>query len=193
MLPNANLRGGWMLGLALLASPVGAQPAEEYEYLVLATSRTSTMEREMNEAAAEGYRFAAVMGGQTAADAELVTIMARDAEPGSLSYRVLATSSTSTMQRELEDAGAQGYDYKGQTVYESLFGGEEIIVILERDETSPGARYDYELLATNRTSTMQRELQTAGRRGFEAVGLSVGETAFGGQELVVITRRAGAR
>ncbi len=190
-----NVNRWWiLLSAALVAAPAIAQPPEEFSYLVLATSRTSTMEREMNEAADDGYKFATVMGGETEfGGQELVTIMSRVAEPQSLSYRVLATSSTSSMQVELEGAGADGYDYRGQTVYESLFGGEEIVVILERDETMPRVRFDYELLATNRTSTMQEELNRAGRRGFEAVGLTVDETAFGGQELVVITRRVVGR
>lgn len=183
----------WMLGIALtMAGQAGAQPAGEYEYRVLATSRTSTMEREMNEAADEGYRFAQVMGGETAADSELVAIMVRDPGRARRSYLVLATSSTSTMQDELQEAGAEGYDYRGQTVYESFFGGEEIVVILERDDDMP-TRFEYELLATTLTSTMEDELRAVGRRGFEAVGLTVGETAFGGAELVVITRRVDAR
>lgn len=187
--------GAWMLGVALAAaSPASAQPADRFEYLVLATSRTSTMEREMNEAAANGYRFKAVMGGEREiGGTELVAVMVRDPSPGRRSYRVLATAQTSTMQAELEQAGADGYDHRGQTVYSSLFGVQEIVVILERDEAAPALRYDYELLATNQTSTMQRELSTAGRRGFEVVGLTVAETEFGGFELVVITRRVDAR
>ena len=185
----------WTQGVVLASgSPAGAQPADRYEYLVLATSRTSTMEREMNEAAEDGYRFKAVMGGdREAGDTELVAIMVRDPSPGRRSYRVLATAQTSTMQAELEEAGAEGYDHRGQTVYPTIFGVQEVVVVLERDEEAPAVRYDYELLATNRTSTMQRELSTAGRRGFEVVGLTVSETEFGGFELVVITRRVGAR
>lgn len=184
----------WMLGIALMmAGQAAAQPA--YEHRLLATSRTSTMEREMNQAADEGFRFVEVMGGETAADSELVVVMVRD--PGRrgsyrYSYRLLATSRTSTMQNELQEAGADGYDYRGQTVYESFFGGDEIVVILERDEDA-SARFEYELLATTLTSTMEDELRAVGRRGFEAVGLTVGETAFGGDELVVITRRVDPR
>jgi hypothetical protein len=36
---------------------------------------------------------------------------------------------------------------------------------------------------------MQRELQELADQGFEATGLTVGKTAMGGNELVVITRR----
>src|SRR6266481_1723259 len=73
-----------------------------YDYRVLATSRTSTMEKEMNEAADAGYQFTAVMGGETSAGGkEVVVVMAK--QMGSEShpkkkYKLLATSRTSTMQ-----------------------------------------------------------------------------------------------
>ena len=106
------------------------------------------------------------------------------------SYRVLATNRTSTMEEEMREAGAEGYDYRGQTVFESFFGGDEVVVIMERDNTLD-ARYDFRLLATNRTSTMENELNEAGRDGFQLVGVTVGETAFGGGEVVAICRRHG--
>lgn len=42
-----------------------SQPAK-LQYRVLATSRTSTMQKELNEAAEAGFRFQAFMGGETA-------------------------------------------------------------------------------------------------------------------------------
>ncbi len=39
---------------------------KRYEYVLLATGKTSTMQKEMAEAADAGFRFAAVMGGETA-------------------------------------------------------------------------------------------------------------------------------
>jgi len=36
------------------------------------------------------------------------------------------------MQKELSEAGAAGFLYCGQTVYNSAFGGREVVVILER-------------------------------------------------------------
>ncbi len=52
--------------LLLLAAASISLAADHYEYRVLATSKTSTMERELNEAAEAGYGFSAVMGGSTA-------------------------------------------------------------------------------------------------------------------------------
>ncbi len=54
---------------------------------------------------------------------------------------------------------------------------------MERDDDTPEARYDYRLLATTRTSTMRDELNVLGGSGFAIVGVTVGETAFGGEEV----------
>lgn len=189
--------GVCLLGVAATLQGESGRAGQEpesggYDYRVLATTRTSTMERELNEAAAEGYRFRNAMGGETAfGGSELVSMTMRG--PGSgrgrFSYRVLATNRTSTMEEEMQEAGGEGYDYRGQTVFESFFGGAEVVVVMERDNDAPGVRYDYRLLATNRTSTMENELNEAGRDGFALVGVTVGETAFGGGEVVAICRR----
>lgn len=170
-----------------------AQDAEAYQYRLLATNRTSTMEKEMNEAARAGFRFAAVMGGGTAfGGSETVLAMFRQpmSQPGIYcEYKLLATSRTSTMEKELKRAGDAGFQYKGQTVFKTTFGGNEVVVILERDPATRGNTYEYKLLATSRTSTMEKELSEAGRAGFALLGLTVGETAFGGKELVTILAR----
>jgi hypothetical protein len=180
--------------LGLLAVPAAglAQPLERTDYRVLATSKTSTMQKEMSEAAAEGYRFGGVMGGETAFGGnEVVVVMTRQggAKPR-YDYQLLATNRTGTMQRELQQAGDQGYEYKGQTVFTTLFGGREVVVILERDREAPKPpKYEYRLLATSKTSTLQKEVAEAGAQGFAFVGLTVANTAMGGAELVAITRR----
>ena len=61
----------------------------------------------------------------------------------------------------MQEAGGEGYQYRGQTVFESLFGGEEVVVIMERDDDVPPVQYDFLLLATSRTSTLQTELTAA--------------------------------
>jgi hypothetical protein len=166
--------------------------AQEVEYILMATNKTSTMEKELNGGAESGYRFEGVMGGETAFGGnEVVALMSRTsgAPKGRYRYKLLATSKTSTMQREIEDAGDAGYEYRGQTVFESLFGGKEVVVILERDKDAPVQNWKYKLLATSKTSTMEKELREAGALGFAYVGVTVGQTAMGGSELVVITRK----
>ena len=164
------------------------------EYRLLATNKTSTMEKEMNQAAAEGFRFEGAMGGETAGGGdEMVVIMSREpaADGTRYDYRLLAANKTSTMQKELSEAGAAGFIYSGQTIYNSAFGGREVVVILERSAAAETA-YEYRLLATARTSTMQKELNEAGRDGFVFCGTTVASTAFGGREVVSILRRQAA-
>jgi hypothetical protein len=96
------------------------------------------------------------------------------------------------MQKELQTAGREGYVYRAQTVFETAFGGREVVAILERDsQDAPSAGIEYRLLATSRTATMDKELAQAGKDGFELLGLTVAETAFGGKELVAVLSRRG--
>lgn len=188
-----------ILGLALLASPhaefgllAQSLPTVEYDYRLLATNKTSTMQREMQEAADAGYAFAGVMGGETSfGGSEVVVVMQRlpNAAP-QFEYRLLATTKTSTMQKELQAAGDAGFSYRGQTIFSTALGGDEPVVILERERGRADPEpLEYRLLATQRTSTMQKELREAGLAGFQFVGVTVARTAFGGNEVVAILRR----
>jgi hypothetical protein len=177
------------LAIALCFS-VAAPAFAQIDYKVLATSKTSTMEKEMNDNGALGYKFMAVMGGETGfGGKEVVVLMQKGGQAtGKYRYKLLATSRTSTMQKEMNDAALDGYDYVGQTVFESLFGGEEVVSIVERGAQSE-SEYIYKLIATSKTSTLQKEANEIGRDGFEALGMTVGKTALGGNELVVIARK----
>jgi hypothetical protein len=178
-----------ILALAISLS-VCAPAFAQVQYKVLATSKTSTMEKEMNDAGAAGYKFVDVMGGETAIGGkEVVVIMQRGGDvSGNFRYKLLATSRTGTMQKEMSAAARDGYDYVGQTVFESMFGGEEVVSIVERG-TAAESDFVYKLIATAKTSTLQRELVELGQDGFQALGMTVGKTALGGSELVVIARK----
>jgi hypothetical protein len=168
-----------------------AQSPPAAAFRVLATSRTSTMEKELNEAAEAGFRFETVMGGETAVGGnETVIVMSRSGgAAGRFAYKLIATNRTSTMQKELQEAADAGFTYRGQTVFNSTFGGQEVICILERDKDAPTTSAEYKLVATARTSTLEKELVQAGEAGFQIVGMTVGKTALGGKELVAILRR----
>ena len=49
-----------------------------------------------------------------------VAVLAEQAP--SYEYRVLATNKTSTMQRDIQEAGDAGFEYKGQTAFTTTFG-----------------------------------------------------------------------
>lgn len=185
------LAAGWAASLAM--STVANAADSLLEYRVLATSKTSTMEKELNEAAAAGYRFSKAMGGKSAnGGQEVIVAMVKDpavSGQGVRKYRLLATTKTSTLQKEMQQAANDGYAYLDQTVFESSFGGQEVAVIMELDPSRKEMHTSYRLLATTKTSTMQRELQDAGAQGYILLGLTVGKTAIGGDEIVTILRR----
>jgi hypothetical protein len=164
----------------------------EFEYKLLATNRTSTMEKEINEAASAGYHFAEVISGATFfGGSEALVVMARlkDGDHKQrYEYKLLATSKTSTMQKELQEAGDAGFEHRGQSVFKKTFGSE-VMVILERDREAKPKLWEYRLLATRKTSTMQKEIMEAAAAGYQFVGFSNGETFFGGTEVVTIMRR----
>jgi len=189
----------FILALGVLsAGATEPQTSDAFDYRVLSTTKTSTMQKEMNQAADEGFRMEKVMGGNTAVGGqEVVVIMARPRSQKSTpryAYKLLATKKTSTMQKELQEVGDEGFDYRDQTVFDSAFGGDEVVVILEAQrDTQDHVRFEYKLLATTKTSTMEKELQDAGDLGFKLVGMTVSKTSFGGKEIVSILRKEVAR
>jgi hypothetical protein len=105
-----------------------------YAYKLLATSKTSTMEKELREAADAGFEyqgqtvFDSVFGGQ-----EVVVILERDKDRvGKSDYKLVSTSKTSTLQKELLEAGNAGYMVVGMTVSKTLIGGKELVAIVKR-------------------------------------------------------------
>ena len=183
-----------ILALTVLACVSGTAFAQTHTYKVLATNKTGTMQKEMQEAGEAGFRFVSVMGGETAIGGnQVVVLMSKtQGDSNTYSYRLLATSKTSTLQKELQEASDAGFSVVGQTVFESLFGGKETAAIVEKSGekgAKAADRFEYKLVATSQTSTLEKELKELADAGYEAIDLTVGKTALGGSELVVITRK----
>jgi hypothetical protein len=89
----------------------------------------------MQAAGQEGFEykghtvFESAIGGR-----EVALILERDlaAAPKRTVYRLLAANKTSTLQKELAESGAQGFDVIGMTVGKTAFGGGEVICILRQ-------------------------------------------------------------
>jgi hypothetical protein len=156
--------------MAAAASAGAIDIAADQQYLLLATSKTSTMEKELSEAANQGFR---VVACSTTSGTEMVSFLERVATPPDIyRYKLLATSRTGTMQKELNEAAEQGFRLVPKSIIakQQLMGGTEIVALLEcpPQETK---RYEYKLLATVRTSTLQKEAREAKAAGFNIVGM----------------------
>jgi len=97
----------------LLSFTAVAFAQKSSEYRLLATTRTSTMEKEINAIARDGYRLVGTMGGDTHEGEIIVTMrkLAKGDDEDRFQYKLLATSRTGTMERELQEAADQGYEY----------------------------------------------------------------------------------
>jgi hypothetical protein len=144
-------------------------------FVLLATTKTGTMQKEMNEAADSGFR---VRMGAPTSDSEIVILMERLATPPDLyKYELLATKRTGTMDKELNEAGDRGFRLLPQTMIAKkerislgIGGNVEIVTVLEKAPKS-SVRYQYKLLATSRTSTMEKEIREAEAAGFILVSI----------------------
>ena len=109
-----------LLAFSLFAMVLTGQ---KFDYRLLATSKTSSMEKEMNQAADSGFVFGSVMGGESSMGGkEVIVVMTKSlgAPAVSKKYTLLATSKTGSLQKELQQAGDDGYEYCGQTDRKSV-------------------------------------------------------------------------
>ncbi len=155
----------------------------DQRYLLLATQKTSTMQKELDEAASKGFR---VLVGSPTSGTEVVLFLERVAtEEKPYKYLLLATSRTGTMNKELNEAAEENFRLIPSTMIQKkrMLGGPEILLVMERP---PDAKelYEYKLLATNRTRTLQKEVTEARAEGFELVGL-----VSRGEHMVIMERK----
>ncbi len=139
-------------------------------YLLLATTKTSTMQKELDEAAKQGF---VVRIGSPTNGSELALFLERAAKPpDTFKYKLLATARTSTMEKELNYFSQQGFRLLPRTMIpkKGVLGGSEILAILEAPPKIE-KRYQYKLLATSRTSTLQREVTQAQTNDYVLVAM----------------------
>ena len=91
------MRSSIAIALLLLSAAAAAEGQETTDrYLLLATERTGTMQQEINEAAAKGFRVVAA----SPADGSEVIVLLEQAKD-TYQYLLVATTKTATLQREI--------------------------------------------------------------------------------------------
>jgi hypothetical protein len=170
------------IGIALFVSSAAAlvqaqEPADKY--LLLATQRTGTMQDEINEAAAKGFR---VVAASRTEGTEVIVLLEQTRDK--YQYKLIATTRTGTLQREIGDAASDGYRVVPRAVTTkrssgglgAALGGNnrnegELLVLMEKGPEGPG-RAQYQVLATSRTVTLQKEISQASINGYALVALA---------------------
>lgn len=124
-----------LLFICLAVASAGAADLQKYDYRLLKIQNVSTMEQEMNQAAADGYAFQALIGRQ---DEALVIVMEKVLDGKAhvdRTYKLLSASKASTMERQLQEAGAVGFKLLQITVANTSFWhGEDLVSILIKEE-----------------------------------------------------------
>ena len=164
------------IAIALLVlSATAVAKAQDDRYLLLATERTSTMQQEINDAAARGFRVVAASPKESS---EIVVLLEQTKDK--YDYRLVATTRTGTLQREISDAAEAGY----RIVPRAVTGkGDEVVVLMEKPAEGP-ANVQYQILATERTGTLQKEISEASANGYSLTALA------GRGEYIAILERA---
>ncbi len=173
-----------ILVLAANCFPCLGQKAEteNLQYKLLSTMRTGTMQKEIDETSAQGYR---ILVGSPTAGAEMALFLSREGTVElPYKYKLLATTRTGTMQKELNELADSGFRLIPSTMIakKQLLGGVEVVMILEQPPKVT-REYEYKLLATSRTSTLQKEVVEALAAGFVIVGM-----VSRGEHMVVMER-----
>jgi hypothetical protein len=164
--------------VVVLGSLVTAQAQERDRYLLLAASRTGTMQEEINQAAATGYR---VLAASRTEGIEVVVVLERTSE--AYQYRLLATTKTGTLQRELDEASEAGYRVVQRAVTTKRTAGSslralggsnpgegELLILLEKGPEA-ATKVQYQVLAASRTGTLQKEISQAATNGYTLLAL----------------------
>ena len=145
------------------------------------------MQKELDETAAKGYR---ILVGSPTSGAEMAIFLSREAAPENpYQYKLLTTTRTGTMQKELNEAAANGFRLLPRTMIAKaqLLGGVEIVMILEKPPVVE-KKYDYKLLATSLTSTLQKEVTDAQSAGYVIIGM-----VSRGEHMVIMEREGSAK
>ena len=150
--------------LALLSlAPMAAAQVAAPDYVFLDTEKTSTLQRELQEAADNGYRLVSSSGSW----GRPTVILEKVLEPDPIEYLLLATAKTGTLQGEITEAAAHGY--RLTSVFEN---GDEALVVMQRAPGQADPTHEYVVLGTKRLDTMEEEFLSAATNGFKLVGQS---------------------
>ena len=153
----------------------------DQRYLMLATQKTSTMQKELDEAASRGFR---VLTGSPTSTAEMAVLLERVADPASAyQYKLLATTKIATMRKELNEAAQEGYRLLPRTMTSKEgFLSIEVVMLMEKAHNSD-KRYEYRLYATTSEKKMRAEIEKSEADGFTLAGM-----VSRGEHMVIMER-----
>jgi hypothetical protein len=151
---------------------------DDQSYLILSTKKIQTLEKELDEVAAKGFR---VLYGAPTVSFDLALFLKRGdrTESQPYSYKILATSRLATMEKELNEQAVKGFRLLPRTtVFKQGLLTAELVTIMEREFESKTA-YEYRLVWARKEEKLQSKIDALIGEGFAPVTMiTLGENVI---------------
>lgn len=140
---------------------------DDQSVLILSTKRIQTMEEELDEVAAKGFR---VIYGAPTITVDMALFLEKTQNPERpFNYKILATSRNKTMEKELNEFAVQGFRLLPRTIiFKQGFLTNELLTVMEREFES-NVKYEYKLVQAFKEVKLQTKIDAARAEGFEPV------------------------
>lgn len=145
---------------------------EDQNYLVLSTKKISTMEKELDEVAAKGFK---VLYAAPTQQFDMALFLKRDddSREAPAVYKILATSRLSTMQKEIDELAAEGFRFLPRTaIFKHGIFTAEFVTIMEK-LPHPKFRYEYMLVQGRKETKVHKEIEAGMSEGFKPVSMII--------------------
>ncbi|MFN7930156.1 MAG: hypothetical protein U0Y68_19985 [Blastocatellia bacterium] len=156
--------------LALILTNAIYAQNKESEYLFINTQASGTLEKELNQQAAQGWHLLLLPKGYGADS--MGALLGRNEDEKKFEYKVLAATRIGTLENEFKDAVKQGFDYRGVITTQRLLVGGETLLVLERVQGQTLAQNEYVFLNTKKESTLEKEMESTVSQGYVPVGFT---------------------
>lgn len=141
---------------------------QQKEYRLIAATLIATFERELNEAAQQGFRVEILAQSMRASSLAVLAVRTKaDAKQRRAEYRLLEWDQ---FKKQKEELGRAGFAYRGSLLAPALFGiGAPPLILLERPLAAASSPMQFQLVESNKEKKLQRALNDAAPTGFAPV------------------------
>ena len=171
----ATIGASALLSASLPAAAQEIKAEPDQQYLVIEVTKLSTFEKELNSAAKHGFRL---MKSATSEEGQRIqALMERVDSPGRYQYRMVATFSEKTGDKEMNAAAAEGFRLLPHTAMVkqglTVFNRNSVVIMERASESVPAV--SYMTISAARTSTFHKELKAAIAEGWRVVDMTYGQ------------------
>jgi hypothetical protein len=164
-----SLRVFLILAVIFIAGRAQATDSEA-DYQFINTQQSGTLEKELNQQAAAGWRL--LLLPKATESSTMGALLGKTDNGRKYEYKVLAATRIGTLEKEFADAVKEGFDYRGLITTTRILVGNESLLVLEREQGQSVARQEYIFLNTKKESTLEKEMDAAVSQGYVPAGFS---------------------